>query len=72
QEVLKNPSISNFKEYYKKWYEPNNMAICLSGDFDPDQMIATFDKYFGGLKPYTDQPKLDLPKETPITPPVVR
>ena len=51
---------------------PNNMAICLSGDFDPDQMIATIDKYFGGLKPNTDLPKLDLPKETPITAPVVR
>lgn len=72
QEDLKNPSITNIKEYYKKWYVPNNMAICLSGDFDPDQMIATIDKYFGGLKPNPDLPKLDLPKETPITAPVVR
>ena len=72
QEDLKNPSITNIKEYYKKWYVPNNMAICLSGDFDPDQMIATIDKYFGGLKPNPDLPKLDLPKETPITVPVVR
>ena len=72
QEDLTNPSITNIKEYYKKWYVPNNMAICLSGDFDPDQMIATIDKYFGGLKPNTDLPKLDLPKETPITAPVVR
>lgn len=72
QEDLKNPSITNIKEYYKKWYVPNNMAICLSGDFDPDQMIATIDKYFGGLKPNTDLPKLDLPKETPITTPVIR
>lgn len=35
-------------------------------------MIATIDKYFGGLKPNPDLPKLDLPKETPITAPVVR
>lgn len=72
QEDLKNPSITNIKEYYKKWYVPNNMAICLSGDFDPDQMIATIDKYFGGLEPNPDLPKLDLPKETPITAPIVR
>ena len=72
QEDLKNPSIKNIKEYYKKWYVPNNMAICLSGDFDPDQMIATIDKYFGGLKPNPDLPKLNLPKETDITAPVVR
>ncbi|WP_291529770.1 M16 family metallopeptidase [Bacteroides sp. UBA939] len=72
QEHLKNPSITNIKEYYKEWYVPNNIAICLSGDFDPDQMIATIDKYFGVLEPNPDLPKLDLPKETDITTPVVR
>ena len=50
QEDLKNPSITNIKNYHKVWYVPNNMAICLSGDFDPDEMIATIDKYFGHLK----------------------
>lgn len=48
------------------------MAICLSGDFDPDKMIATIDKYFGHLKPNKNLPKLNLPKETPITTPIVR
>ena len=51
QEHLKNPSITNIKNYYKNWYVPNNMAICLSGDFDPDMMIATIDKYFGDMVP---------------------
>ena len=72
QEHLKNPSITNIKEYYKVWYVPNNMAICLSGDFDPDQMIQTIDKYFGPLQPNPNLPKLDLPKETDITAPIVR
>ena len=72
QENLKNPSITNIKNYYKQWYVPNNMAICLSGDFDPDQMIATIDKYFGDMKPNPNLPKLDLPKETEITTPIVR
>ena len=72
QEHLKNPSITNIKEYYRQWYVPNNMAICLSGDFDPDQMIATIDKYFGGLKPNPNLPKLELPKENEITTPIVR
>ncbi len=72
QEDLKNPSITNIKNYYKTWYVPNNMAICLSGDFDPDQMIATIDKYFGDMQPNPNLPKLDLPKETDITAPVVR
>ena len=72
QEHLKNPSITNIKEYYKTWYVPNNMAICLSGDFDPDQMIATIDKHFGTLQPNPNLPELNLPKEEPITTPIVR
>ncbi len=39
QEHLKNPSITNVKNYHRTWYVPNNMAICLSGDFDPDKMV---------------------------------
>lgn len=38
---------------------PNNMAICMSGDLDPDATIALIDKYFGGLKPNPELPKLD-------------
>lgn len=72
QEHLKNPSITNIKNYYNIWYVPNNMAICLSGDFDPDQTIAVIDQHFGKLKPNPDLPKLNLPKETEITQPVVR
>lgn len=72
QEDLKNPSITNIKNYYKEWYVPNNMAICLSGDFDPDQMIATIQKYFGDLQPNPDLPHLNLPKEVEITAPIVR
>ena len=73
QEHLKNPSITNIKNYYKTWYVPNNMAICLSGDFDPEAMIATIDKYFGHLKPNADLPVLQLPKEdAEIAEPVVR
>lgn len=72
QEHLKNPSITNIKNYYKVWYVPNNMAICLSGDFDPDSMIATVDKYFGSLKPNPNLPKLNLAKEEPIAAPIVR
>ena len=38
QEHLKNPSITNIKNYFKKWYVPNNVAICMAGDFDPDEV----------------------------------
>lgn len=72
QEHLKNPSITCIKEYHRMWYVPNNMAICLSGDFNPDQMIATIDKYFGHMTPNENLPKTDFQPESPITAPVVR
>ena len=72
QEHLKNPSITNIKNYYKTWYVPNNMAICLSGDFNPDEMIVTIDKYFGHLQPNPNLPVLKMPEESEISEPIVR
>ena len=70
QENLKNPSITNVKNYHKQWYVPNNMAICLAGDFDPDQAIDVISKYFGHLKPNPSLPVLEITPEAPITEPV--
>ena len=72
QEHLKNPSITNVKNYHKTYYVPNNMAICVAGDFDPDEMIATIDKYFGAMEPNPNLPKLEFEPEQPITTPVVK
>ena len=72
QEHLKNPSITNVRNYHKTYYVPNNMAICLSGDLNPDEVIATIDKYFGDMQPNENLPKLEFKPEEPITEPVVR
>lgn len=63
QEHLKNPSIVNIKEYFNRYYVPNNIAICMAGDFDPDKVIATIDKYFGAWK---KSPNLSYPQYAPI------
>ncbi len=72
QEHLKNPSITNIKNYYKEWYVPNNMAICISGDFDPEVMIATIDKYFGDMEPNKNLKKLEYEPAPAITEPIVK
>ena len=72
QEHLKNPSITNVRNYHKTYYVPNNMAICLSGDFDPEQMLSVIKKYFGDMQPNPELPKLQFQPEEPITEPVVR
>ena len=74
QEHLKNPSIVNIKNYFNKWYRPNNVAICMAGDMDMDKTIAIIDKYFSSWKPGADvkQPKfaplppLTSPKDTSV------
>ncbi len=70
QEHLKNPSITNIKNYYKTYYVPNNVAICLSGDFDPNEMISVIDEYFGSWKPNPDMPERTLTQEDPIKGPL--
>jgi len=72
QDHLKNPSITNIKNYYKTYYVPNNMAICLSGDFDPDKTIAVIDKYFGCLEPNPELPSFSAPAEEPLTAPAMK
>ena len=72
QEHLKNPSIINIKNHFANFYVPNNIAICLSGDFDPDAMIAVIDQYFGDMQP---NPNLAPPltaAQPKIAGPVVR
>ncbi|TCC98025.1 M16 family metallopeptidase [Pedobacter psychroterrae] len=48
---LKNPSLVEIKKYYHKYYVPNNMAVILSGDFNPDEMIKKVDQSFAYMKP---------------------
>ena len=64
---LKNPSIRNIRAYHKKYYVPNNMAICMAGDFDPEEAIKTIERYFGHLKPNPQLPKYTRPNLPPLT-----
>lgn len=47
---LKNPSLTEIKKYFNTYYVPNNMAICLSGDLDPDATIKMIDEKFSSWK----------------------
>ncbi|MBK8562912.1 MAG: insulinase family protein [Saprospiraceae bacterium] len=64
-EHLKNPSHVKIQQYFNTYYKPNNMAIVLAGDLDPQQAIAYAEKYFGGymaspIPPFKYQPQPDL------------
>ncbi len=69
QEHLKNPSITNIKNYFRKWYVPNNVAICMAGDFDPDKVVDIIERYFGQWKPGADVRQPEFPAQRPLTAP---
>lgn len=70
-EHLKNPSMKEIMKYYNANYVPNNMALCLSGDFDPDETIKLVEKYFGSM-PSKQVTPFKVEKEDPITTKVVK
>ncbi|MGN1256369.1 MAG: insulinase family protein, partial [Bacteroidaceae bacterium] len=70
QQHLKNPSLRNVMQYYREWYVPNNVAICMSGDLDPDETIRVIEKYFGDWQPSDSLPKRTFPQEKPLEAPV--
>jgi predicted Zn-dependent peptidase len=45
-EHLKNPSLVYIQNYFDTYYVPNNMAIFISGDIDPEQTIALISDKF--------------------------
>lgn len=50
-EDLKNPSQTNIYRFFDQYYVPNNMAIVLSGDFDPEEAAALAERHFGHFRP---------------------
>jgi predicted Zn-dependent peptidase len=70
-EHIKNPSIKNIRTFFDTYYRPNNMAICMCGDFNPEQTIKIIDKYFGVLKA-KDIPETEIQPEKPIDSPIVK
>lgn len=70
-EHLKNPSLVEIRKYFQTYYVPNNMGIVMSGDFNPDEVIAKIDKDFSYMQSKPVQ-KPTFSQESPISVPVVK
>ena len=58
-------NVQDVRQWYRKWYTPNNARVVVVGDVVPDKVYALAKRYFGGLKPK----KLPLAKKrTPLMP----
>jgi len=69
-EHLKSPSMEKIHDYFKRRYVPNNMAIILAGDIDPEKTIAMIDQYFGGMESKSLE-DIQMPVEEPIAEPQI-
>jgi zinc protease len=50
------------KDFYKKWYAPNNAILVIAGDVDPAQTLAQVKAIFGSI------PRRAIPKHAVIKP----
>lgn len=57
---LQNATLEDVKEFFRRWYVPNNVTLTVAGDFDPVQAKKWVEKYFAEIKkgePIERQPK---------------
>ncbi|WP_047419711.1 pitrilysin family protein [Cellulophaga sp. Hel_I_12] len=47
---LQNATVDDVKEFYDKFYGPNNATLVLAGDFEKEDAKALIEKYFGEIK----------------------
>ncbi|GAB5408165.1 MAG: hypothetical protein BalsKO_05300 [Balneolaceae bacterium] len=45
-EDLQNATLADVKDFYNKWYVPNNATLVIAGDFDVEQAKEWVHKYF--------------------------
>lgn len=61
-EDLQNATLQDVKDFYNRWYVPNNATLVIAGDFDSQQAREWVHKYFDEIprgeeiEPLVDQP----------------
>ncbi len=50
------------KDFYKKWYAPNNAILVVTGDVDPVNVLAKVKQYYGQIprRPVGERPEVNL------------
>src|SRR5579862_7238035 len=53
-------TLADVQAFFKTYYAPNNAALAIVGDFDPEQAKTMVAKYFGEIPPAKLPPQPDL------------
>ena len=62
-EDIQAAKLEDVKQFFKRYYAPNNASLAIVGDFDPATARALVQKYFGSLKRGLPVPPIQV--ETP-------
>ncbi|MEW5788163.1 MAG: pitrilysin family protein [Pseudomonadota bacterium] len=46
---LKNMGVADARQWYERWYAPNNATLVVAGDVDPKQVMVWAEQYFGPI-----------------------
>lgn len=63
-EDLQNATLQDVKDFYNRWYTPNNTVLTIAGDFDTAQTKEWVHKYFDEIKRGEEVPDLE---KLPVT-----
>lgn len=63
---LDSASLDEFKEFYKKWYNPNNAVLVIAGDLDLENTKKLVTDYFGNIKNNNEKPTKPTIIQDPI------
>ncbi len=58
-EDLEAATMDDVKDFYEKWYGPNNGTLVIAGDFDKAVVKDWIEKYFGEIESRGDETPLD-------------
>jgi len=63
-EDLDRANLSDLKEFFLRWYGPNNAVLTIGGDVDAEQTLAWVNQYFGSIP---RGPEVAKPVPTEVT-----
>jgi zinc protease len=61
---LESASLDDVRAFHRTYYRPDNAVLIVAGDFDPTQLDAWIDKYFGPIA----RPSTPIPRVTAAEP----
>ena len=69
---LENLTVDDTREFYERWYAPNNATVVVVGDVVPEEVFALAERHFGGIprktlpprKPQDEPPQLGIKRIT--------